>query len=284
MSIVDQSTAVSASSLGIALTSGAGTNTLGSFVEMIASTSAETYWYQVVMTGNVGVADEDFIVEIALGAASSEVVFCRFPVFTNFLGPITIPPMPKTIASGSRVSMRVQSTAASKAIEAMIYLSDNDEFGKSTEQEDIGVVTAASKGTDVDSGGTNNTYGSYVELSSSISIDANYVVLFWSNSDNNGQSNLSFLYSVASGAASSEVDKLIDIPFSQSSFEIQSNAYGFFQSFSSSDRIAAKTQCSNTSDSNDRITDVSMILFNIIAPTGGSGGIAQIVGQGGIVG
>jgi hypothetical protein len=285
MSIVDQSTAVTASSTGVVVTSGAGSNTLGGFQELIASTSVETYWYQLaVKSPRVLGSDENIIVELALGAALSEVVFCRFPVFMNVDGVIPLPPMPKTIASGSRISMRIQATAASKTIEVMIFLSDNDEFGTSTEQESIGVDSGTSRGTDVDTGSTDNVKGGYVELSSSISIDANYVVVLLGNSDNNNQSNLAFLYSIANGAALSEVDRIDNALFSSSSVELSSISQGFFQDFSSADRISVNAQTNDATDSNDRIIDVAMILFKMVPPAGGGGGIAQIVGSGGIVG
>jgi len=254
MTIVDSSTADTANSIGDTLTSGGGTHTKGAWNE---------------------------------GAAASEVVkIADIPAYLNVDGVVLLPPMPLTIASGARVAARIQATSGNETIEMMIFLSNNSEFGTSTQNETLGADTATSKGTDVDTGASNNTKGAYVELASSLTVDANYVVTMMGNSDNSGNTPNSFLVDIAEGAASSEVDNIANTLYSASANELPSAAQGFFQDFSSGSRMSCRGQGSNNvaAGANDRIIDVAVIVFNLVPPTGGGGGIAQIVGIGGIVG
>jgi len=284
MSIVDQSTAITASSTGAIVTSGGGTHTKGAWTEVVASTSEETYWLQLVTLPIL--ADENFLIDIGVGAAASEVVkIANIPVFLNtpVSSPVVISPMPLTIPSGSRVSIRVQSTTANDSLQFMLFLSNNNEFGTSSENETIGALTASSKGTPVDAGGTVNTKGAYAELSSSISIDYNYIVVMIGNNDNNTQVNGTFLVDVADGAAASEVDRVSNTMFNSSTSELASSAQPFFQSFTSGSRVSSRVQ-STVTDATDRVIDVAIIGFKLDAPPSGGGGIAHIVGMGGIVG
>lgn len=282
MTIVDQSTANTGASIGDLMVSGGSNHTKGAYDEAIASTSEETYWITLVLKG--AEADESYLVDISVGAASSEVVrIANIPYFGNpavASGVLSVT-MPLTIAASSRVAVRCQATFTSQNLEYMIYLSNDDSFGTSTSNETIGVSTATSFGTDVTPDGTINTKGAYAELIASTSINSNYVVVFCGNSDSNGQTNQSYLVDIATGSAASEVDELINIPFVSNAVELDSQSYSFFHSISSGTRLSSRCQSDNVAAS---LIDVSVIAFDIVAPAGGGGGIAHIVGQGGIVG
>ena len=82
MTIVDSSTADTSASIGDIVTSGGSNNTKGSWTEAIASTSEETYWLTIVFKGAVN--DVNFLVDIGVGAAASEVVqIANIPFFSN---------------------------------------------------------------------------------------------------------------------------------------------------------------------------------------------------------
>lgn len=286
MSITDQSTAVTATSSGITVTAGSTANTKGAYVEAIASTSEETYWLQLCINGAIALQDDAFVIDIAVGAASSEViVIADIPVFLNFTGTVMLPPMPITIASGARVSVRAQSQVGSSTMQFMMQLSNNSEFGTSTVNESVGVITSgSSKGTPVLCNSTINTKGSYAELDASTTISANYCVVMYGNNINLGQTTMTYLYDLSIGAASSEVDQIVNGIWSSGSAELPSGAQGFFLDIPSSSRVAARGQTNTFPNATDSTFDIAVILFAITPPTGGGGGIAQIVGQGGIVG
>lgn len=287
--VVDQSAAVTSVSTGIVVTIGGGTHTKGAYVEMIASTSEETYWVTLVIKSVTSeTVAQSFLVDFAVGAAASEVVkvanIC-------FLSDVTAGSMrylfPLTIASGSRVSLRCQSGAtAVPDIECMVFLSNDDSLGTSTSNITMGVNTSASTGIDVDPGGTDNTKGAYSELESSTSIEVNYILVNINNSNNFSVSNeFNHLVDMSTGAASSEVVQIGDINIGFDQGEGTGGAAGFFQTIASGTRVAGRTQSSSTADANDRLIDMQVIGFNITAPAGGGGGVVKLAGQsGGLVG
>lgn len=108
--------AVTASTDGTTIDPGGSANTKGSYVQLVASTSV-TYDYLIVMIsgrGNPGPAGALFAVDIALGAAASEVVLIpdllvsSNAALDSFLPPVYGFPVP--IPSGSRISARSAST------------------------------------------------------------------------------------------------------------------------------------------------------------------------------
>ena len=170
----------------------------------------------------------------------------------------------------------------------MLYLSNDDSLGTSTSNETWGDQTGTSQGTDVDPGGTDNTKGSYSELIASSGIAADYLVVFGGNSNNNNQTIQRYLFDIATGAASSEVDDIPNIPFFSHNQELVSTAYSFFHSVSSSTRVSARCQSDNAvaAGTNDRLIDIAIIAFDITAPAGGggTGGIKLVGNGGGLVG
>jgi hypothetical protein len=287
MSIVDSSVADTAASLGALVTSGGSANTKGAWDEAIASTSEETYWLQLEILDNA--TDRNVMINVGVGGAGSEVtVIADIPLFLNLQGsrPVTLPPMPITIAAGSRVAVQVQATIASTPVRYALYLSNDSDFGTSTSNVMIGGDVAGSIGTDIDPGLVDHTKGSYTELVASTSIDINYLVVLMGNSNNGGQTTQKFLVDIATGAAASEVVNISDVIFTSSNTEVNSTAVGFFHTISSGTRVSARGQGDIVSSAavGDRIFDVAILGFNLVPPSGGGGGIAQIVGQGGIVG
>lgn len=280
MSIVDFSTAVLSTTTGITITSGA-SNTKGAWTEAIASTSEETHW--IKFAANSGEFDENFLIDIGVGAASSEVVqIANIASFANQNGNIDLL-MPLTIASGSRVAIRCQATTASQTLRFMVYLSNDSGFGTSTSNITLGSLTASSKGTVLDPGSVDNTKGSYVELDASTSIEMNYVIVLMANNDNASQTNQRRLVDVSTGAAASEVDVIPNILFFSNVSEAPTTAAAFFQTIASGTRIAARTQSSNSTGagSNDRLMDICILGFKL---EGGTGATPSILGFNGLRG
>lgn len=278
MSIVDSSTADTSISSGDLMTSG-GVNAKGSYDEAIASTSEETFWVMLQLKGVV--SDTNFLVDVAVGAASSEVVQINNIAFfgNNVFGAMSIM-MPLTIASGSRVAVRCQATGGTAGLRYMMWLSNDNSYGTSTSNITMGADTSTSKGTTVDPGGTINTKGSYAELDSSTSIETNYSITLFGNNDNSGQIGISHLVDISTGAASSEVDVIANSMFQSTTAEMSSLAQGALNTIASGTRVSARAQAGNATVG-DRLIDICVLGFNIVAPAGGSGGAPKQAGRGG---
>ena len=288
MSITDSSTANTGASIGDVMTSSGSANTKGTWDEAIASTSEETYWVKLILSTPSGVTDENYLIDIGVGAAASEVVqIANIPIFINSIGQLELL-MPITIASGARVAVRCQATAGAQSINYMLFLSNDDSFGTSTSNETWGALTASSKGTDVDPGGTDNTKGAYTELVASSGITTDYMILICGNSDNNGQVTQQYLLDVSTGAASSEVVSIGNMQFYSSGSERESSSFHFFNTIASGTRVAGRCQsnAAAAAGTNDRLIDMAIIAFDITPPAGGggSGGIKLVGNGGGLVG
>lgn len=280
MSIFDSTTANTAISRGITVTSGGGSSVKGAWVEAFASISEEAKWIQVNYQSSN--ADENFAIDIGVGAAGSEVVvIADNPIFFNNSAMINLQ-LPRTIASGSRVSVRCKATIASATMRFMMYLSNDATFGTSTQNT---TIQAGNKGIDIDPGAVDNTKGAYTELIASTPHEFNYMVIFLANSDNNTQTGQNYLVDIAIGAAASEVDVIANLPFVSNGAELITTVAAFFETIASGTRISARCQSSNavSAGSNDRLMDIAIGGYELIGAAGG-GGIAHIVGQGGIVG
>ena len=289
MSYVDESAAVTASSLGVALTSPASTHTKPTgFTTLIASTSEETYWVTVSIWSNNmadSTVDESFLIDLAVGAVSSETVFIsNIPYFGNIeYGGISFS-FPYTIASGSRVSARCQSTASTETLRIMVRLSNDDSYGTSTSNETIGANTGASVGTDIDPGSSANTKPtSYTTLTALSGIEYNCFLVFQALSDNdNINSAGAGLFDIATGAVSSEVDLIANEQYLASSLEVASNVTPYWATIPSGTRISARAQ-STITDSNDRLIDLVIIGFAVTAPSGGGGSGGGRLVNGGLI-
>ena len=289
MSIVDQSTAVTANSTGVLVASSATANTKGSWVELIASTSEETYWIQLVVTNNVAsVTKRNFLLDIGVGALGVEVVkIANISAYVINSKSITYL-FPLTIASGARVSIScANADVSATSCFAMIYLDNEDAYGTSTVNANFGADTASSKGTAIEADGTtDDTKGGYGELTSSTSIDVDYMVVMIGSNDNGTISPAQeALVDVATGAASSEVDIIANVPYGMNNAETSGISFGVFQSIPSTTRLSARMQTSDSvaAGAADRTLDVCFLCFTLEAPSGG-GGAASVLGQIGLNG
>lgn len=174
------------SSLGVVVTAPGTNNTKGAYATLVSSTARDAVGMvltgQYTRTSGPGFA----LVDIAIGAASSEMVIVPNLLFArrSSNNMETMPiwfPTPR-IPAGSRISARYQTDdvtntpilylAAQLAAPAPDWLARP--FGNGA---DVGSVTASSKGTAVDPGTTANTKGSWVDLTTSCPIHARWAVL-----------------------------------------------------------------------------------------------------------
>lgn len=239
-----------------------GSHTKGSWVELIASTSNDNEWIGVEFRNLT--ADETCLVDIGVGAASSEaVVIGNIMVWSNNQVADYVY-LPRTIASGSRISARCQSSNGD--VRAAVVLHTGDEYGTSSSNITIGDDTSASKGTAVDAGSTANTKGSWTEIEASTSADMDWLVVKFGPNDNAATAAARFLVDIATGAASSETILIPDIFYRQDTTEhFQCRTFHFQETIPSGTRVAVRSQCDIT-DATDRVIDVSIVGCDMTAP------------------
>lgn len=229
--------------------SDAGTNTKGSYTQLIASTTYPSSWIYVVLN-KPSTADE-FLVDLAVGASSSEQVIVSDLIVaaasvgasqgSSYLFPLSIP-------AGSRLSARCQSNSSgADSIDVTVHLIS----GTMISPAGMGIVTTygantgTTLGTNVDPGGTAHTKGAYVEFSSSTAYPINWLVIA-TVIDVSVAAEENFLLDIAVGGSGSEqvaipnlyfrAPSTIDRPFP--------SAVALPVSIPAGSRISARCQCS----------------------------------------
>lgn len=242
----------------------------GDYVELISSTTEDSKWVILDLCAVTTNGGRSSIVEIAVGAAGAETGLFKayIPHCTSSESGKTKIAVPASVASGSRVSIRVKSNVQSTSVYANVCLASYDMWGTSTQNEFIG--ENGSKGVVIDPGATINTKGSWVEITPATSHDYDYIILFMGNDQNAADSNFRFLVDVATGSAGSETVLLENIFQSSDTLEGGHGvAHPFFVSIPSGTRISARAQCSGN-DATDRLLDISILGVNMNSSGGGA--------------
>ena len=247
-------------------------DTYGSYVELIASTARESYLLTVEMSNHDSGSNRSSIIQLATGAASSEVPFMTIHLpFGSVIYTTKVKfTVPFTIGSGERVSFRVKGSFGNTDVGVGITLSDDDSWGTCTQAELAGETN--SEGVTIDPGGTSHTKGSWTEIISSTSHDYDLIVLTFGNNLNNIATAASWLIDIGTGAASSEVAILSDLYHSVGTFENDFvHCMPIYVPIPSGTRVSARAQCSIT-DATDRLFDMTILGLNLTEPSGGGGG------------
>ncbi len=256
------------SSRGVTVTSGAA-NTKGSYAQLSASTpmDADGFHMHLLPAG----ATADYLVDIALGGAGSEVVIVPdFFMYGNngSLSEIRTTSqvyVPIPIKAGTRVAARFQSNGATQTLTASLTLVAGDYYssmrcGRATS---YGITTATTVGTTIDPGGTINTKGSYAQISASLDRPIRYAILSLSARRNGTVSAQTGLLDIAVGAAASEQICVPDLPYGSSTATdaFQPSSTAIFLSAKSGERLAARAQ-SSINDATDRLFDLAVMGFD----------------------
>lgn len=277
---------------GITITANSTINTKGAYTELIASTASSAVMMRLtVHTDTTNVSN--MLIDISTGAASSEVVLIPDIMLyadsgANQQNPPTTAEILVPITSGTRIAARVQAAVSSDVCYITMSLFSSTFTIDSFAATAFGVDTSNSSGSLVpDPGGTANTLGAYTEVSSSLPHDITHMLVSWGNNGNLVFGNdFMWMYQLSTGAASSEVVKQAGMQVVGSAAETLAPTFALVPFIASSGtRVAVRCQCSAT-NATDRLLDMSFIGLNSAAtvPGGGGGGIAHIVGEGGIVG
>lgn len=252
----------------------------GSWVHAF-TTSEEINWININIDPISN--DQGMEIDIGTGLNGAEVVAMTVPCFVNPGPDIVFPPVPIKIAAGIEVKIRIAAQSATQSVGFVISGLPDDSYGTSTANETIGLGTL--QGTDIDPGAVNNIMGAKVEISSSTGIEYNYIVVCMANSSNSSQTTQNYLVEMMSGILNSEINIRSPYPFFSGTAEISETFIGVWVTVAQSTRIVARcaSDAAAAAGANDRLMDFAVVGFNVTPPAGGSGGIAQIVGSGGIV-
>jgi hypothetical protein len=253
--------ALTTDSRAITLTASGSTNTKGTYpaTPHIASTARPSAWLLVDVSRVV--SNSDFLIDIAVGAASSEqVIVPNLPVSSNAFAsmPGASWLLPVAIPAGSRLNARCQAATASAQLDVQLTLFAPMFGGERGlgRVEACGAVTATSRGTSVDPGGTNNTKGTPAELIAATSFPYKWVCVSI-NHTNTQTVAISWTVDIMVGAGGSEVVVVPDLAVNDGSVGDTNPAIGlcFPCSIPAGSRVSARAQSSlNTSP--DRLLEV----------------------------
>lgn len=275
-------------SQGTVITAGAA-NTKGSYTELIASTASNALMLRVSVQAT-STNTTEALIDIATGAAASEVDVisnAKYYFDTGTAAVISydydyyIP-----ITSGTRISVRMQAAVASDTVKVTVSLWSGTFTYDDTQLVTYGADTANSRGSIIpDPGATENTLGAWTEITASSTQDLTELLMCTGLNGNLVQDNIMWIYQIGTGAAASEVVVVGGITVEASVAELLTPSIRKLPVvIPSGTRISVRCQNSDN-DATDRLLDLSFIGINASATAaGGGGGIAHIVGQGGIVG
>ena len=187
---------------GTLVNGSASANTKGAWTQLVASTGADAsgFW---IFAGNTALANQ-VTADIGIGAAGSEQVLAGNLQFSLTDHPTDAALVPLQIPAGTRVSVRLQSASASDSARVSIILMDASFDGQGYQTwDDYGYNPATSFGTTVDPGGTANTKGSYVALTSGTARDIS-AIAWMVDMNGNTPVGADMLLDIAIGAAGSE--------------------------------------------------------------------------------
>lgn len=199
---------VTTTSRGTSVTAAGTANTKGTYTTLIASTAYAVKGI-LIQPGTAG-AGLDYLIDIAIGAAASEVIIIPDLMTGSGTGSISRQPpwfFPIAIPAGSRISARSQCTLAGSNIRLKVHLLGDlpggmEPFGKVLH---YGIVAATSQGTTIDPGGVANTKGAWVALTAATTYATK--ALFWDQSNlvQGTRSSADWMLDIGVGAAASEV-------------------------------------------------------------------------------
>jgi len=255
-------------SSGTSVASSSTVNTKGAFVELTAS-MPDSQCVTIALGGVTVSGGADFLLDIAVGGVGSEEVIIPNILFSyqaNFaVDWFKKLSFPISIQSGLRVSARVQSTVSSQSVNVGLEYGVPTFFEQQLPSEVVafGDNTADSGGTIVDTSGSNNTKGSWVEFSASTPEEISGLMLLTGVAGNTSQRSQSRLHDIGMGSAGNEEVIISDIFATVTTDETTFGMTGFKSiSIPQGSRLAIRTQSSDASNANDR--QIDFILYGAI--------------------
>ena len=186
------------SALNLTISAPSTTNTKSAWTQVVSSTSGDIGLLMFNASGTTFTGDNGCMIDIAVGAAGSEVAIAsNIPIGAQTL----TMQIPVFIPSGSRVSMRGQAAVASVSFFPNFFFFNTADGHLTPRSVDtIGALTATSRGTAL-----SGASGSYTEITASTASPYQAMFLVPSNALKTGNS-ANVRLTLAIGAAGSEVD------------------------------------------------------------------------------
>lgn len=239
-------------------------NTKGSYVELVASSLFDATGI-VLNIGKAHSTQADFLVDIAVGAASSEqiiienLLICKSSLVWAYADQLYVP---ISIPAGTRISARMQTTDTIEYLDISAYLQHGGCFADDTFSicHSMGPDTSDTGGVVVDPGTTADTKGSYAQIVASSEFDCEQIIVAMSGRHNSSNTTHVGLLDIAVGAAASEQVILSNISYVTHGGHdiIRPNLLGPIPfHVPAGTRISARCQSSIT-DATDRLIDVAL--------------------------
>lgn len=266
----------SGSTYATTVTAGSPAHTKGAYAQIAASTSFDSSRLWIgLMAG--GLANAAYLLDIATGAAASEVVLVADVTIQTGIegeGEPALTYVAADVASGTRLAARCQCTTASQTL--FVWLMQESRALQSLSSPvTYGANTGTSLGVAVDAGATADTKGAYSQITASSSADHDAWSVLIGTNNNSAPTLANFALDIATGAAASEVVVIPDIIIRTSTFSDKYTPGSLWVpvTIPSGTRIAARC-ASTTNDATDRILTVALIGMGL--PSGGGGGATDV--------
>ena len=224
----------------------------GAWTQLTASTTNDIAW--LMITGSTMTSGGSyFAVDLAVGGSGSEVAIITNLSWSSTGGLASSYMLPVAIPIGTRVSARVSGNNATDPFHMHVAGFDDMYMsaGSGCSVDTYGYSTSTNIGTAVDPGGSANTKGSWVQITSSTTNDmSGFCFVFDTQTISGSAGTTEWLYDVGIGAGGSE--QVIVPNFYQLAYMSGGTTPSFVVSpyypipIASGTRIAARAQCSKT--------------------------------------
>jgi hypothetical protein len=190
------------------LTAPGSTNTKGSWQELIASTTHDTNYAIFQICRHYYVA-QGYLVDFGIGGSGSETALVS-NIGTGLTNQSTqyessYFAVPLHIPAGTRISVRYQATALQYLIVCVsLFTSYGGLSSGYAGTVDYGADTSSSAGTAIDPGTTANTYGSWVEMTSSTANTLHGILINIPYNGNSSRTTATWTVQVGIGSSGSE--------------------------------------------------------------------------------
>ena len=257
--------AVTSTSRGTACTANASANTKAtSFTQLIASTAFHATGILVMLDDCA--ATIDYLIDIAVGASSSEVVILSNLLASGGTGSLVYGMhyfFPVNIPAGTRISARIQASTGSSVIRISGLLFSGGMLAPETLAivTPYGPATADSGAVSIDPGGSANTKpATFTTIAASTSFHTQFLSFAIGNQLNATRSSQSWLMDIAIGAAGSEVVILPNIALNCSTspdIVVPQSINMLPVNIPAGTRLSARAQ-SDGIDATDRLFDLAL--------------------------
>lgn len=239
-------------------------NTKGSWKEVIPSTEFDAILSVTIITGSYA-GDHREMFDVGIGAAGSEVAIIEniyisakyHGIGHNILLPIIIP-------AGSRISIRRQANTGTSSSRCWITpIATTFTYQSLQVCDTIGAVTAATTGTLIDPGGTADTYGNWVELSSAAEKNYSQIIMAVGGYTDLSRTDWHYWY-IDIGIGDTPADNIIANSIfccAQTYYSLPyPNIFNLPLSIPKGEKISVRSKCSSNTSGN-RYIDVILYCF-----------------------